>query len=79
MLKCKDIPGHAEQLHEGKLSLWQRLSLYLHLFMCGHCRRYVRQLKLLLRLLPEAQARQQADQEEAEVQAILARLDKPQD
>ena len=74
MLKCRDVPVEAEKLVDGQLGVGQKLSLYMHLFMCGHCRRYVRQLKVLLRLLPEAEARQQAKVEEAEVQAILSHL-----
>ena len=76
MLKCRDVPVEAEKLVDGQLSVGQRLSLRVHLLMCGHCRRYVRQLKLLLRLLPEAEAREQAQVEEAEVQAILSQLDR---
>ena len=76
MLKCRDVPKHAEQLVDGQLSFRARMSLRFHLMMCGHCRRYVRQLKLLLRLLPEAEAHRQAQAEEADVQAILAQLDR---
>ena len=78
MLKCRDVPEHAEQFADGQLPFRARLSLYFHLLMCGHCRRYLRQLKLLLRLLPEAEAQKQAQVEDAEVQAILARLDRHQ-
>ena len=52
MLKCRDVPAEAEALLDGELSLGRRMSLRLHLFMCGPCRRYFRQLRQLLGAVP---------------------------
>ena len=52
MLKCRQVPEQAERMLAGDLTWRERLSLRMHLFICGHCRRYVRQLALLLRSVP---------------------------
>ena len=52
MLKCRDVPAEAEALLDGALSRGARISLRIHLFMCGPCRRYMRQLRVLLGAVP---------------------------
>ena len=52
MLKCRDVPAEAERLLDGELSRGARISLRVHLFMCGPCRRYLRQLRVLLGAVP---------------------------
>jgi predicted anti-sigma-YlaC factor YlaD len=46
VITCKDISDTASDYLEGPTTLLQRLHLRLHLTMCKHCRRYVKQLKL---------------------------------
>lgn len=45
MLKCKDIAAHASERIDGELTWKQSLGYGLHLFVCGYCRRFVRQLR----------------------------------
>lgn len=52
MLKCREVPEEAELLLADQLGFRRRLALRMHLFMCVHCRRYVRQLRLLLKAIP---------------------------
>lgn len=52
MLKCREIVDNADQLLDGNISRRQRLDLKMHLLICRHCRRYVRQLRALLRAIP---------------------------
>ena len=52
MLKCRDVPEQSEKLLAGELGFRARASLRLHLFICHNCRRYLRQLRLLLKALP---------------------------
>lgn len=52
MLKCREIVDNADQLLDGDNSRRQRLAIKIHLLMCRHCRRYVRQLQALLRAIP---------------------------
>lgn len=51
MLKCRDIVENADALIDQELSFRRRLTVRMHLFMCVHCRRYVRQLRDLLRAI----------------------------
>ena len=51
MLKCRDIVQHADALLDQELGFRRRLAVRIHLFMCVHCRRYVRQLRNLLRAI----------------------------
>ena len=44
MLKCKDIAAHASEHVDGSLGWRASLGYGLHLFVCGYCRRFVRQL-----------------------------------
>lgn len=48
MLNCRKIIDQADSHIARETSFWQRLKITLHLFMCVHCRRYVRQLQLLV-------------------------------
>lgn len=73
MLKCRDIPRESEKLLAGELSLWQRLMLHLHVFLCHNCRRYLRQLRTLLGALNTLQQRR--DNNTPDVRTILRKLD----
>lgn len=48
MLKCKDIPEHASDYVERTLDRRTRAMFRLHLLLCRHCRRFVRQFRTLL-------------------------------
>lgn len=52
MLSCRELVNHADALLAGELPWRARLSARLHLSLCRHCRRYLRQLKTLLAALP---------------------------
>ncbi|WP_323773507.1 zf-HC2 domain-containing protein [Alcanivorax sp.] len=76
MLKCKDVVEKADALVDGSPLTWrERLAMRLHLLICHHCRRYVRQLRALLHHLP----RNPDSLEDVRTQEILERLDTPQD
>lgn len=46
MLKCRDVLEQADAYLEQQLSGWQRLQFKLHLLLCRHCRRYIKNLQL---------------------------------
>ncbi|MCG8391571.1 MAG: zf-HC2 domain-containing protein [Pseudomonadales bacterium] len=72
MLKCRDVVDKADALVDGSpLTRRERFALRLHLLICHHCRRYVRQLRALLGFLP----RQPDPLDEARTDAILKRLE----
>lgn len=66
MLKCRALVENADQLLDGAVNRRQRLAMKMHLLMCRHCRRYVRQLGALLRAIPFMH-RKASDAEVAEV------------
>ena len=56
MLSCKELVAHSSDYLDGQLRLRERIGVRAHLAMCGHCRRFIRQMKLsqaVLRQLPE--------------------------
>jgi hypothetical protein len=42
MLSCREVTERASDYLDRALPLRQRLAVRLHLFMCQHCRRYLR-------------------------------------
>lgn len=71
MLKCNELVADADALLDGALPPVQRLRLRLHLLLCRDCRRYLRQLRLMLTWLGRC-AGQASD---GEVAAILRAVD----
>ncbi|NNJ72888.1 MAG: zf-HC2 domain-containing protein [Enterobacterales bacterium] len=48
MLSCKDFVAYQGQIIEGKnVSFRESMSLKMHYFMCHHCRRYFKQIRLV--------------------------------
>jgi anti-sigma factor RsiW len=41
---CRDMTENADAYLEGTLDWWNRGQLRLHLWMCDHCARYMKQL-----------------------------------
>lgn len=57
MLTCKELTELVTDYLEGRLSFGQRLRFQMHVGMCQHCRTYLRQMKMTVRVLgrlPEA-------------------------
>jgi hypothetical protein len=71
VLSCKQVVDGADRLLAGEISLRQRLAMRLHLLICVHCRRYLRQMGLLLNALPHLR-RRAADP--AQVDTVMARV-----
>ncbi len=83
MLSCKQVVDDADHLLAGEVTLRRRLSIRLHVLMCVHCRRYLRQLQLLLAALPHLRARTRPEQVDAVMAQVRANhgraADKPTD
>ena len=47
MLSCEEIARLASDSLDGELPLRRRMGMKLHLLMCKHCARYIRQLRRL--------------------------------
>ena len=48
MLKCRDIATVASDYLDANQTLKQRLAVAMHLLICGHCRAFIRHLRLAL-------------------------------
>ena len=74
MLKCQHLVEKADALVDGSpISLRERFALRLHMMMCHHCRRYIRQLNALVTSLPHEP--QPLDDEQTK--RILKKIDSP--
>jgi anti-sigma factor RsiW len=51
MLTCQQLTERITDYLEGRLSLSQRLSFQTHIWRCGDCRAYLRQMKMTVRTL----------------------------
>lgn len=71
MPSCAEVTRLADALLADELGRGQRLRLRVHLFMCVHCARYVRQLRALLGALP----RLHGPASEDEVAAVMAGIE----
>jgi predicted anti-sigma-YlaC factor YlaD len=69
MLTCKDASHLVSHGQDRALSFRERWGLRFHLWMCGNCRRFERQIALMRRLL--RQSDQRAETEAAD-QALSA-------
>jgi len=73
MLRCKDIANHSGDYLDHRLPFNRRLGVWLHIMMCGHCRRYLRYLKTLTTLLSTAG---QQKEDKLLVDKIMARIER---
>lgn len=71
MLKCRDVLMLGSAHVDGTQTPGARLALRAHLLMCGHCRRYIRSLRLTAASLQSLQL----PVTQAEVDAVLQRID----
>jgi len=51
MMACREVTELASQHLDGELPLGKRVAFRLHVMMCRHCRRYLRQLRATIVLL----------------------------
>lgn len=71
MLTCKELVAHSSDYLDGQLNLRSRLAVRTHLALCGHCRRFIRQMRV-----SQAVLRQMSDPASAELDALANRLAK---
>ena len=51
MLMCRDLARIASDYIDGELGPMERLSVKMHLMMCGHCRTFIGNLRASAELL----------------------------
>jgi len=78
MLSCRDISEKGSQLVDMPPKSWrERLDLHLHLFVCDHCRDFIRQFKVLRKTLTRVGRIHKHDQKTipVDVNSILAKVE----
>jgi hypothetical protein len=63
MLSCKETTALASQRLDEKLSWSTRSTMWVHLLICVHCRRYVKQLRTVVAVIARHVHRQLTDEE----------------
>ena len=53
MMSCEDSVYLISKKQSEKLSFWQNLNLYIHLFSCKVCRKYYEDLRLIEKKIHE--------------------------
>jgi predicted anti-sigma-YlaC factor YlaD len=71
-MSCKQTTEDATNYLEGPNTYKRRIAHYFHLLMCYRCRRFYRQMKLVIRLSQTILPAQVPS--DAEVEAVLTRL-----
>lgn len=56
MLNCRELSDRITDHMEGQTGRWQRFQVAMHLLLCGHCRRFFRQMKLVSGVVGEPEA-----------------------
>lgn len=76
MLNCKDMTTEAQSFVDGELSLWMRIQVRFHLFICKYCNRYLKQLKLTIATLQQSDLLEDdsLNPTESEIDDLVARL-----
>lgn len=72
MLKCREVVHQADALLAGELNRRQRFVMRVHLVICRHCRRYIRQFERLLRGIPSMHG----PANESEIDTVLTAVER---
>lgn len=62
MLMCRDLARIASDYIDGELGPMEKVSVKMHLLMCGHCRTFIGNLRASVRLM-QMHSSQQLDEE----------------
>ena len=68
MLMCRDLARIASDYIDGDMGTMQRMSVKMHLMMCGHCRSFIGNLRASVELM-RGHSSQQVDD------ALVRRID----
>lgn len=70
MLNCREIVQRGDLLLAGDLAWRHRIGIRIHLMMCRYCRRYVHQLKTMIKAIPFMHSQASED----EVSHVIANI-----
>jgi len=75
MLKCRELAQrHASDYLDGQLSLRWRWAVRFHLAICTHCRRFMRQITVVRKLLRGHAGQPRTAVDEQEMRQLAYRL-----
>lgn len=79
MLRCHDIQKIASDYIDKRLPITQRIKIRLHIVICHHCNRFVKQLRATISVIQRLPANEPStDVVDAQVERLLKqRGDKP--
>lgn len=72
MITCKEATLSIVKKEEGKINLYDRFRLFVHLVICQFCKLFEKQSKLLSKSLFEQESKESlTDEEKAEIEKKL--------
>jgi len=74
MPSCKEVTEKSSDYLEHNLPWWKRPGYWMHLAMCVHCRRYVKQLKLTINTIGKSPDATPPEISTEQVQDIVEKL-----
>jgi len=74
MISCKEATNFISRKEEGKLSLKQRMQLWLHLGVCSFCKLFYKQNKIIIRQASHLHEHETAQLSNADKEAIITRI-----
>ncbi|CAN5211490.1 hypothetical protein BH11BAC6_BH11BAC6_06890 [soil metagenome] len=74
MITCKEATKFISQKEEGKLSLKQSIKLWLHMGICGVCKFFYRQNKIIIKTAPHLHEHTNAVLTASEKEALILKL-----
>ena len=51
MLTCREVSEKANDYLDGRLGLWPRMQVRMHLLACRYCRAFMSQMRTVIRLI----------------------------
>ncbi len=79
MLKCRDVAHDASDFIDGRIPWYRRPAWYLHLLICGHCRRFLRHFRTSIQVASAAARRTAAPAEVTEILEVCRRASTDRD
>ncbi len=74
MITCEQMTNRITEYLEGTVPRGERIGMWLHLLICHHCRRYLRQMKRAIAMMGELADTPGAAVDETTKQDLLAQF-----
>jgi len=71
MLSCREVTEKASEYIDQNMPLGQRINFQMHLFMCKHCRQYLKQMRGVISIVKLHQPKISNEQAQQIVDRLL--------